>query len=105
MSYDITLRYPEAEEKVFEYNITYNLAELFRRALKDEEGVWSLTGRSGRQAEDTLNAAIHRMVLAAGYYQQFQPHNGWGTYGDALEFFRATLEAAKQHPDAVFHVS
>lgn len=91
-------------EVYLDQNITHNLAPMFNDA-----GVyrllWCGTGERAGDHIDTLARALALMESDPARFKEHNPRNGWGNYGDALEFLRAVLNACREYPEATLECS
>ncbi len=105
MSYDIRLVPAGTEEKVFDYNITYNLAPLFIDCLGKPNGLWSLTSLAGQEALELVLGALNRLLRDPVHYAGYDAPNGWGKSKDAVTFFVALAQACAEYPEAIVHIT
>ncbi len=54
---------------------------------------------------DPLQYGLSFLKENPGYFKQFNPPNGWGSYETLVEFVREYLEACKRYPTATIEVS
>jgi hypothetical protein len=97
MSYDFTVRPANAGYEVFEYNITYNVGTMMRRAGFHANIV------NGMKVSDLKPIVEHAYQILEdnpqGYFDQFQPPNGWGSYGGVLKFMGELDQYLQEAPD------
>jgi hypothetical protein len=103
MSYDIRMTVDHGDgykTRVADFNVTYNLAPMFRAAGLPES-VRSLYGLSGTEAQDLLRETRARMRRKPDYFKTFNPENGWGSYDLALRLLKEMYVMTRLHPRAV----
>ncbi len=84
MSLDIDI-YVKKEVSVFERNVTYNLSDMYHKAIDREKGFDLLNNMSCREAIPILDKAIKDMIDNKEEYEKLNPPNGWGTYEGLLK--------------------
>lgn len=106
MSLDIYLEY---RTRVFDYNITHNLAKMARAAglyeamwRPDEMPEWI---DRAAQLIPYLEAGIAKLKAERESMLPLNPENGWGDYDGLLKCAEAYLEACKANPGALPVVS
>ncbi len=105
MSYDISLVPTGTEEKVFDYNITYNLAPLFMDCLGALNGLWSLDELPAPKAQELVLKGLNRLLRDPVHYRGYNAVNGWGKYEHGVTFFVALAQACAEFPDTTLHIS
>ena len=102
MSYDFTVRSPEPRHAEFDYNLTYNLSSMMRRAGFHPN---IFNGMTAVNLRPIVSHAVAVMEDNADYFRMFNPRNGWGTYEIALEFLTELALYLHTAPDEyVFEV-
>lgn len=98
MSLDFRLHSGDAV--VFDGSITHNLTDMAK-----ELGIYNMLWRNsetsfsyGGTMVEALRNAIKQMLENEGYYKEFNPKNGWGTYVDFLEFLKNLLISCVIYP-------
>lgn len=80
-----------------ELNITYNYSWFYYQCLDKENGLRWLYGKSGKEAEPRLSAAVE--ILGTRQNSDY-----WAdTPGNAGHALNILLEWARQYPDAIFN--
>ena len=85
MSYDFTIRPPEAVHDQFEGNQTYNLTPMLARAGFHPV---ILNGMTAVMMRRVVSNAYSVMRDNPSYFRQWNPENGWGSYEGAKKFLR-----------------
>lgn len=85
-------------------NITYNVAPMFVRAFKFNNGIHLVNGIKGKDASNLISLAIGEMERDADAYVEMEPKNKWGTYRGALSLLQNLLEWCKRHPKAKLEI-
>jgi len=86
-------------------NITHNLMKMANEAGV-YEALWEPIENGFASAGDiieVLESGIRRMIINQEYYEQFNPPNGWGTYGNLLESMCEIVQACREHPKALIY--
>jgi hypothetical protein len=108
MSYDLHLTTNTIDGKpvtVCDWNITYNLAPMFRHEDDLVDSLRTLNGLTGKDAGPLCLAALTRLIKDPEHYQAMEPDNGWGTYDGAVSFLCEIATASFANPSAVWEVS
>lgn len=106
VSLDIHLNVLESVE-VYWGNVTHNLSRM-AEAAGIYDYLWQAKEHNITTASQLIPylrgglAALHR---DPGYFQLFNPRNGWGTYEGFVEFVAGTLAACEEYPAATVRVS
>ena len=106
MALDISLMVTKPTE-VYEANITHNLGKMASEAGV-YEACWRPEEIGAGKAKDIipiLEKGISLMESDRERFESFAPENGWGTYGNLLQFLRNYLAACKENPEAEISVS
>jgi len=97
----------EAEEDVFDRNITHNLnimagkAGVYEQLWRPEEvGIFT-----AGQLIKPLTIGLKKLTEKPNYYKAFNPDNGWGTYEGLVSFISDYLEACIEYPEAKISTS
>jgi hypothetical protein len=109
MSWWIYLRSKECEhcgasgQEFFNTNYTSNMWPMLHEARFD----WDpLEGKTAEEIEPEIERLIGLMTKDPAAYRALNPKNGWGNYDSFLrEVLRPLLEACKENPKAIFHIS
>jgi hypothetical protein len=106
MSLDVYLVQMQPTE-VYGSNITHNLNKMARESglyqalwCPEELGVvtaWELI--------PYLREGLKSLKSDPEHYEQFNPPNGWGSYGDLVRFTEQYLDACIKNPDSQVKVS
>ena len=102
MSVDINIR-AKKEVEVYDATITYNLTDMYYRAIDREQGLRKLDGMTCKDALPIINNAITDMIENKDEYEQMNPPNGWGMYDGLLKEFREMRNACEENPDGIFY--
>jgi hypothetical protein len=106
MSLDFSLEDVRVVE-VYSRNITHNLCKMAKEAglyqclWRPEEGGFEFA----RDIIPILREGLAKLEDNPGYYIQFNPENGWGSYESLVEFVRETLKECVENPNARIQVS
>jgi hypothetical protein len=92
------------EDEAFWRNITHNVNGMWRKAGVYEALYESEGKRSGDYLE-TLEAGLTDMLERFETYKAMDAPNGWGKAEHACAFLWAVIQAVRENPDGVFHVS
>ena len=103
MSVDVSIR-AKREIDIYEENITYNLADMYYKAIDQENGLERLDGVTCKHALPIINNAIKDMVENKEEYEKLNPSNGWGSYDGLLETFKEMRNVCEDNPDGVFSI-
>ena len=101
MSVDLTIK-AKRETEIYETNITYNLANMYYKAIDKELGLKKLKGMTCEEALPIIKNAIDDMVKNKLEYEKFNPKNGWGSYDGLLRRFREIRNVCEDNPDGIF---
>ncbi|MEM9214035.1 MAG: hypothetical protein AAGD25_06775 [Cyanobacteria bacterium P01_F01_bin.150] len=95
------------EEEVFWRNITHNLNAMAKAAglyqcmwCPEDVGI-----KYARDLIEPLTNGLKNLTCEPSRFTIYNPSNGWGEYGDLVNFAHAYLEACKKYPDSVISVS
>ena len=105
MSLDVYLK-AVRETEVFSSNITHNLgkmaeaAGIYQHLWRPEEIGVTTAG----QLIEPLAEGLAKLEADPDKYRQFDAPNGWGRYGNLVEFVREYLAACRESPDATVDV-
>lgn len=112
MSLDFKLYVPvdtgnsEVQEfRIFETNITHNLARMARE-VGLYHALWDPKSAGYERASDIthlLKGALGRLKAEAEYFRQFESSNGWGTYACFVDFVQEVFAACQAHPKALIY--
>lgn len=114
MSLDIYLYVPDKYEPsgnrcIWDRNITHNLNRMAEAA-----GVYTAMWRPEEleHFDGTVASILPDLIIGLqelesnrGYYEQYNPTNGWGTYVYLIEYLKSYIEAAEKYYDATVEVS
>lgn len=104
MSLDIGIK-AKREVYIYDGNVTYNLADMYYKALDKEKGFKKLDGMSCKEVLPIINKAIEDMIDNKKEYEKLNPKNGWGSYDDLLELFRDIRNVCESNPDGIFEIN
>ena len=105
MSYDVHLETTQGTARRIvseEYNYTYNVSPMFKKALGCS--LTELSGLQGVRVARCLDDAIADMELHPREYRAMNPANGWGDYEGALAFLKAVRAECRHYPLATVRV-
>lgn len=92
---------------VYSANITHNLTEMAEKA-----GIYKALWRPEELGITTaaklipiVEAGLKKLKANPDKFKKFNPSNGWGSYGNLVEFTEEYLKALKAFPDAEITVS
>ena len=95
------------EVKVFTANITHNLT-----TMADAAGIYQHLWRpeeigieKASELIQPLSDGLVELLDNPEKYKQYNPSNGWGTYGGLVAFVKRYLEACATYPEATIWVS
>lgn len=107
VSYDNGITMEEKEELVYDANITHNLGEMAGKA-----GIYYALWRPEEIGKTKAGEIIHilesgliALKLKPDYYKTFDSPNGWGMYEHFVPFVEKYLEACREYPESIIHVS
>jgi len=93
--------------EVYSANITHNLGQ-----MANEAGIyyalWRPEEKGYKLAKDIfpiLESGLVKMKENPSHYKQFDSPNGWGTYGNFIQFVEDYLSNCREHPDSTIKVS
>lgn len=92
------------EVEIYDANITYNLADMYYKAIDNELGLRKLDNIKCCEAVEILSKAIEDMVNNKKEYEKMNPANGWGSYDGLLNKLREMLEVCEKNPDGYFRI-
>jgi hypothetical protein len=101
VSVDLSIKAKRVVE-IYETNITYNLADMYYKAIDEKLGLKKLKRMTCDKALPIINKAIEDMVKNKAEYIKLNPKNGWGTYDGLLEQFREMRNVCEENPDGFF---
>ena len=108
MSYDIWATVEPAPNRFVTSldlgNMTSNVAPMWRKACPDLDGLAGIDGKQGWEISMDLIAGLERMFSQRREMGKLNPENGWGDFLGAFRYFAEIARAARNHPEAVFHV-
>lgn len=90
---------------IYSRGITHNL-----NSMAEEAGIYKHLWRPdeigivyAKDLIEPLRKGLHELRARPLHYKQFNPINGWGSYGDLLEFVQEYLNECIENPDATVH--
>lgn len=90
-----------------DFNITHNLTE-----MADKAGIyyalWRPEEKGWKNAKDitiVLEKGLKKLKSKPEYFKKFNPDNGWGDYGNLIDFTKRYLKVCKKYPSAVIGIS
>lgn len=92
----------EDEGDVYWANITHNLSGMAREAGVYEV-LWKPDENGIKKASQLIGPLLDGLELLKSdpeRFKEFNPKNGWGTYGGLVTFIRDYLKACQEYPDA-----
>lgn len=102
MSYDFTIRSPEATYEMYERNVTYNNSSMLKRAGFHP---YVLEGCNVKRLIPVVSNCIEVLKDNPDYFAQFEPPTDpntgkpWGGYEDVLHFLNSMLNYLIDAPD------
>lgn len=109
MSYDIWVTVEPAPNRFSTYldlgNMTSNVAPMWRAACPSLDGLAGIDGKAGVEVATALGKGLRFMYRNRRNLEELNPANGWGNFPAAFRYFAAVTRAARDHPEAIFHVS
>ena len=106
MSLDVYLTDADGGE-VYSANITHNLGKMAAEAgiyeclwRPDEHGI-----THARQIIEPLTDGITKLATEKARFEQFNAPNGWGLWENFVPWCARYLQACRDNPDALVHVS
>jgi hypothetical protein len=87
-----------------DFNITHNVAEMWRQA-GCYEALYESHGRIAGDFIDSLNEAVKAMRADPEKFSVLDATNGWGTYSDAFPWLQSVRDAFERYPKAKIRVS
>jgi len=94
-------------DEIYEDNITHNLGKMAAEAglykalwRPDENGI-----TTAQQVADAIEPGLADLKARPEHYEQFNPENGWGTYGTLVRFTQDYLKVCREYPEAIVKVS
>lgn len=90
---------------IYDGNVTYNLADMYYKAIDKEKGFEKLNGMTCKEALPIINKAIKDMIDNQEEYKKLNPINGWGTYEGLLKIFQDMRNVCESNPDGVFEIN
>ena len=89
---------------IYEGNVTYNLADMYYKAIDEEKGFKKLHNMSCKTVLPIIEKAIKDMIENKEEYKKLNPKNGWGTYECLLEVFQDMRNVCESNPDGIFYI-
>ena len=102
MSYDFVVQAPDVQYEPFEYNLTYNLGKMLRRAGFHPN---LMAGMTVKQLRPVVTEALIVMRDNPDYFKQLNPPieeatgKRWGDYDGAVKFLSALLRYLTGAPE------
>lgn len=118
MSLDLQL--VEADECLFEINLTYNYSGMWALAMghpgkehdppksflhtapEDRVKMVEIEGLTGQVSQAILHRGLTAMLSNIIPYRALNPSNGWGSADMLFDGLQLCLKAAQENPDAVW---
>jgi hypothetical protein len=97
----------ETSESLYSANITHNLGKM-AKAANIYEALWRPDEIGCTTAKDItplLEKGLATLKSRPEYFKHYNSSNGWGMYEHFVPFVEKYLEACKENPDAIIHVS
>lgn len=91
-----------SEENFFQANYTYNVSPMWYVIYPDDNGMVQIDGMTGQESIEKLEHAILQMSSDPAKFQALNPENGWGSFNRFFYFLMKLLEAAREHPEAIW---
>ncbi len=107
MGLDLYLRAPpcktcghQAED--FNACCTYNMSPMWYDMFPDDNHMVEIEGMTGKESLQILHSAREKMIGQKEHLQQFNPPNGFGSYGSFLHFIEKLIKAAEDNPKHIW---
>lgn len=84
---------------------TYNVSPMYYRALPLRDGIKTIDGMSGEEAETPIYIGLLELLSEPEEYKHLNPENGWGDYEGAIDVLLKLLHYSRDYPDMYFEVS
>lgn len=81
-----------------EFNVTYNLGEMWCQAAGRDGRLIPIDGMSAKQSLDILIPALENLRSDPQRFKKFNPPNGWGDYGGLVHTLEEMIKAVKLNP-------
>lgn len=104
MSLDIGIK-AKREIYIYDGNVTYNLADMYYKAIDKKMGFKKLNEMSCKEALPIINNAIQDMIDNEKEYKKLNPKNGWGNYEGLLEVFRDMRNVCEDNLDGIIEIN
>lgn len=108
MSLDVYLKDPTATyetEELYSANITHNLATMADKA-GIYEALWNPAEKTkAKEIIPLLEKGIEKLKAEPEYFKKYNAKNGWGVYENLISFAEKYLNACREYPEAVIHIS
>lgn len=107
MSYTITLRTPKQGKEKYWVNYTYNIAKMLHHSFA-QVGIkdWhTLESKPLTEVLPYFQGALKHLQDHPEVYIPWNPSNGWGSYSGWTRVMGEIIQAMKQYPKTVLHIS
>ena len=84
------------------FGYTYNAAKMWYTVYPEDEGMVSIEGLTGKEAEQKLRKVIKEMITREEFFKKLEPFNGWGSYSGFLIFLQNLLNASIMYPKGMW---
>ncbi len=92
------------EIEIYSNNVTYNLSDMYYKAIDKEKGYYKLHEMECKDALPIIKNAIKDLEAKPDEYKKLNPKNGWGTYEGLLRGLKDLEFIAAENPDAIIEV-
>jgi hypothetical protein len=82
-------------EEVAHVNVTYNLSQMWREAIPEDDRLIPIDGMTGKKALPKLEKALLILTSDPEHFRKFNPENGWGTYEILVQAVRKCIAACR----------
>lgn len=100
MSLDLTLICGCCNEELENFNITYNVSEMWAIANFPDKKMMPFEGLTAISTIPTLVTTIDLMRKNPEQFSIHNPKNGWGSYESFLEILEKMLLFSKKYPNS-----
>jgi len=107
LSYDEGKTYIEQDEEVYWANITHNLGKMAIEA-GIYEALWrpeEIGKTKACEIVELLENGLAKLKANPEHFEKFNASNGWGLYKHFVPSVEKYLEACKEYPESIIHVS
>jgi len=92
-----------SDDPDFDWNYTYNVSKMWFEVFPNADGMVDIDGLTGKESLKKLETFKAAMINDPNKFKKMNPPNGWGSYTTFLSAIEKLIEAAKEHPDHIWH--